>query len=135
MAVVFSKLLMDEMRQAAGEAVQQTPDVSPILFVFAALAVGAILTLLWKSRVKYFRHNGSAWDPGYPTVEQPPQSVNAQAGRYPVSRSMLAGVAFAMVAFVVAAGIVGQQKVDAQKKAKAACVIYELPSQVRSTSF
>jgi hypothetical protein len=45
---------------------------------FCVLAVGA---LIWKTRVQYFHPDGSVWDPGYETAEQPPPDVEAVARR------------------------------------------------------
>ena len=41
---------------------------------FCAFTVGA---LLWKTRVEYRLPDGTTWSPGYPTVEPPPQDVEA----------------------------------------------------------
>ena len=122
MAVVFSKMLTEEMQQAA-EQTAQSPSVSPILFAFAALAVCAILTLIWKTRVQYFYKDGSAWDPGFPTVEQPPATVNAHAGRYSVSNWMLVGAASAMIAFFVAGSYFGPEDNQQQNQIEPGCVI------------
>jgi uncharacterized protein len=50
----------------------------PLYLVLAAAgAVGLVGWVLWQSRVEYRLADGSKWNPGYPTVEIPPESVGA----------------------------------------------------------
>lgn len=50
----------------------------PLYMVLVATgAVGLVGWTLWKSRIEYRLNDGSLWDPGYPTVEIPPESAGA----------------------------------------------------------
>lgn len=46
-----------------------------VMLISAAIVIGVGWTL-WRSRVQYRNSDGSLWDPGYPTVEIPPESAD-----------------------------------------------------------
>jgi membrane protease YdiL (CAAX protease family) len=52
----------------------------PLLLLLPALAATALLLLLiWQTRVRWYRCDGRAWDPGYATAEMPPAVVGGRA--------------------------------------------------------
>ncbi|MDA0285067.1 MAG: CPBP family intramembrane metalloprotease [Planctomycetota bacterium] len=64
---------------ATTEGLENAGEASlPLYLVLAAAgAVGLVGWVLWQSRVEYRLDDGSLWDPGYPTVEIPPESAGA----------------------------------------------------------
>lgn len=55
--------------EGAGE-----PDMPAYVLLISAGIVGLVGWTLWKSRVEYRAENGGLWNPGYSTVEMPPES-------------------------------------------------------------
>lgn len=53
------------------------PDMPAYVLLISAGIVGLVGWTLWKSRVDYRTEDGEVWNPGYPTVEMPPESVGA----------------------------------------------------------
>ncbi len=51
------------------------PEMPWYVLLISASIVGLVGWTLWKSRVEYRTEDGEAWDPGYPTVEMPPEST------------------------------------------------------------
>jgi uncharacterized protein len=53
------------------------PNMPVYVLLISAGIVMVVGWTLWRSRVQYRTEDGSLWDPGYPTVEIPPESVEA----------------------------------------------------------
>lgn len=74
----------------------------PLIILAAVLLVAAIAWYFWKSRIEYRLPDGSSWDPGYFTVETPPEDSAAtrfqhSAGTLPVALIMLAMAHFVIM--------------------------------------
>ncbi len=53
------------------------PEMPWYVLLISASIVGLVAWTLWKSRVVYRTEDGELWNPGYPTVEMPSESVGA----------------------------------------------------------
>ena len=53
------------------------PDMPAYVLLISAGLVGIVGWTLWRSRVQYRTEDGSLWNPGYMTVEIPPESAGA----------------------------------------------------------
>jgi ABC-type nickel/cobalt efflux system permease component RcnA len=51
------------------------PEMPAYVLLISAGIVGLVGWTLWKSRVEYRTDDGERWNPGYPTVEMPPEST------------------------------------------------------------
>jgi uncharacterized protein len=73
---------------------EQAEQPAPLLILLlGALTAWSLGMVLWKSRIRYLRPDGSEWSPGYPTVEAPDEGVaRRQMSRIGVGRFVLAGV-------------------------------------------
>lgn len=68
--------------------------VSPLMLLLAALTAWSLMTVLWRSRIRYLQPDGGDWSPGYRTLEAPaPGVARRQMSRVSVSRYVLAGAA------------------------------------------
>ncbi len=100
LAAAMAKLPLDP--EAAAVASEQPQH--PLVILAAVLLVAAIGWYFWKSRIEYRLPDGRQWDPGYFTVEPPPE--NSAATRYQHSAGTLpvALILLAMMHFVIMLG-------------------------------
>ena len=74
----------------------------PLLVLTALLAVLAIAFLLYRSRVRWLRADGTAWSPGFATAETPRPSVGARPEARPIGMLMSAVVIWVYLLFALA---------------------------------
>ncbi len=74
----------------------------PLLALTALLAVFAIGFLLYRSRVRWARTDGTAWSPGFATAETPRPSVGARPDARPIGILMGAVVIWVYLLFASA---------------------------------
>jgi len=53
------------------------PDMPAYVLLISAGIVGMVGWTLWRSRIQYRMEDGELWNPGYSTIEIPPESVRA----------------------------------------------------------
>lgn len=74
-------------------ALAESTDVDVPVFV-PLLSIGIVVLVgwtLWKSRVQYRTEDGELWNPGYPTVEIPPETSGATVAFGECNASLLGG--------------------------------------------
>ncbi|MGH7127045.1 MAG: lysostaphin resistance A-like protein [Planctomycetaceae bacterium] len=69
------------------------------LVAIAAVTLAAMALLMWRTRVRHELPDGTAWDPGYDTVESPPPGVPAIRMRDGLMPGPLMPALFATLAF------------------------------------
>lgn len=75
----------------------------PALVVAAgAICIAAIAACLWRTRVEYRLEDGTAWNPGYPTVEAPPTEIRAFRTRRPFDIRCFAASMIGILLFIAA---------------------------------
>jgi uncharacterized protein len=98
-ATIASRMLSDN-----AENIIETP-ASPVLVLASIMALLLLGTALYRSRTRYLLPDGTEWDPGYVTAEQPPTTTGASivGGRDSRGNLLFAGAAWASftVAFIM----------------------------------
>jgi uncharacterized protein len=98
-ATIASRMLSDH-----AENIIETP-ASPVLVLASIMALLLLGTALYRSRTRYLLPDGTEWDPGYVTAEQPPTTTGASivGGRDSRGNLLFAGAAWASftVAFIM----------------------------------
>lgn len=56
------------------------PEMPGYVLLISAGIVGIVGWALWRSRIQYLTEDGEVWDPGYVTVEIPPESAGVSVG-------------------------------------------------------
>ncbi len=74
MAVIVTSF--EGIPQTAQSALGESAISLPVAVAALACTL-ALMTLMWRTRVRYLLPDGSHWSPGYPTVEQPIATTNA----------------------------------------------------------
>lgn len=59
--------------EEASQSVEQS--FAPIVFITSLASVAAFIALLWQTRVEFVTEEGLVWNPGYQTVEAPPEGA------------------------------------------------------------
>jgi len=95
----WATVVMKYRSQFPAPELVEEATLPPEILLSAAFCVLAVGALIWKTRIQYFHPDGSVWDPGYATVEQPPPEVLAVARRTPAPKWLLVLTAISVLMF------------------------------------